>query len=55
MECGVIIDTILHWAEGLVSGCRRRRSSSGMAYLVHIILSFFIPLHLGGSRPSPCR
>lgn len=42
MEQGVIIDTILHWAEGLVSGL----SSSVfilMAYLVHIILSFFIP------------
>ncbi len=42
MEHGVIIDTILHWAEGLVSGL----SSSVfilMAYLVHIILSFFIP------------
>lgn len=42
MEQGVIIDTILHWAEGLVTGL----SSSVfilMAYLVHIILSFFIP------------
>ena len=53
MEHGVIIDTILHWAEGLVSGL----SSSVfilMAYLVHIILSFFIPPPRGW-RPSPCR
>ncbi len=41
MEQGVIIDTILHWAEGLVSGLSSVFIL--MAYLVHIILSFFIP------------
>ncbi|RQW71445.1 YfcC family protein [Halomonas sp. YLB-10] len=42
MDNGVIIDTILNWAEGAVAGL-----SSGLfvvvAYVVHIVLSFFIP------------
>ncbi|MDE1230070.1 YfcC family protein [Vibrio aestuarianus] len=42
MGDGAIIDTILHWAEGLVSGL-----PSGVfvvvTYYVHIVLSFFIP------------
>ncbi len=42
MDNGVIIDTILNWAEGMVTGL-----SSGVfvivTYLVHIVLSFFIP------------
>lgn len=42
MGDGAIIDTILHWAEGLVSGL-----PSGIfvvvTYYVHIVLSFFIP------------
>ncbi|WP_371378966.1 YfcC family protein [Thalassotalea aquiviva] len=41
MDNGMIIDTILNWAEGMVGGL-----SSGVfvvvAYLVHIVLSFFI-------------
>ncbi|MEE3215569.1 MAG: YfcC family protein, partial [Pseudomonadota bacterium] len=42
MDNGVIIDTILNWAEGAVQGL-----STGMfvvvSYVVHIVLSFFIP------------
>lgn len=42
MDNGVIIDTILNWAEGVVTGL-----SSGVfvvvTYFVHIVLSFFIP------------
>ncbi|MGL5949076.1 MAG: YfcC family protein [Aeromonas sp.] len=42
MEQGLIIDSILHWAEGLVTGV----SSSVfivISYAVHVLLSFFIP------------
>ena len=42
MGDGAIIDTILHWAEGMVNGLP---SSIFLvaSYFVHIILSFFIP------------
>ncbi|MCG8474861.1 MAG: YfcC family protein [Cytophagales bacterium] len=43
MENGMIIDSILNWAEGMVTGLESNGVFAVVTYLVHIVLSFFIP------------
>ena len=43
MDDGMIIDSILHWAEGLVTGLGSGSIFAIVSYLVHALLSFFIP------------
>ena len=43
MDDGMIIDSILHWAEGLVTGLGSGSIFAIVSYLVHTLLSFFIP------------
>ncbi|WP_461537432.1 YfcC family protein [Spongorhabdus nitratireducens] len=43
MNDGMIIDSILFWAEGMVSGVESSGVFVTVTYFVHIILSFFIP------------
>ncbi|CAM3603187.1 YfcC family protein [Parendozoicomonas haliclonae] len=43
MDNGMIIDSILSWAEGMISGLESNGLFAIVSYLVHIVLSFFIP------------
>ncbi len=43
MDNGMIIDSILNWAEGMVANLESGGIFAVVTYLVHIVLSFFIP------------
>nr|WP_283777706.1 YfcC family protein [Sansalvadorimonas sp. 2012CJ34-2] len=43
MDNGMIIDSILNWGEGMVTGVESSGIFAVVTYLVHIVLSFFIP------------
>ncbi len=43
MNDGMIIDSILHWAESMITGLDSGGVFAVVAYIVHIVLSFFIP------------